>query len=82
MQLNTFKPWRFVYYIPCTRLQNCVNVSPLSATWLNFLILNAVYTNKGILKEMKRLHVFGKNQTVYKTFEFVKYIERLDYAFV
>ena len=28
---NTFKRWRFVYYIPCTRLQNFVNVSPLFA---------------------------------------------------
>ena len=26
---NTFKRWRFFYYIPCTRLQNFVNVSPL-----------------------------------------------------
>ena len=26
---NTFKRWRFVYYIPCTRLQNFVNVSLL-----------------------------------------------------
>ena len=25
MKLNTFKRWRFVYYIPCTRLQNLVN---------------------------------------------------------
>ena len=29
MSLNTFKRWRFVYCIPCTRLQNFVNVSPL-----------------------------------------------------
>ena len=28
------KPWRFVYYIPCTRLQNFVNVSPLIMTLL------------------------------------------------
>ena len=26
---DTFKRWRFVYYNPCTRLQNFVNVSPL-----------------------------------------------------
>ena len=30
MKPNTFKRWRFVYYIPCTRLQNFVNVSPLT----------------------------------------------------
>ena len=32
MKPNTFKRWRFVYYLPCTRLQNFVNVSPLRLT--------------------------------------------------
>ena len=43
MYPNTFKRWRFVFCIPCTRLQNFVNVSPLLLTALLDLDISQLF---------------------------------------
>ena len=46
MKPNTFKRGRFVYSLPCTRLQNFVNVSPLlKHMTITFLCLVGITIN-------------------------------------